>query len=296
MSSKQLWTIITGLILCNIITILFFAVRPFNALHSTKAESEEVASIGDTKINRQQWQSKLESRYGKEVLEEMVDEEVINQAAKKYKVSVSDKDVNREIALMKTMYGSYDSKETTDKQLKQQVRANLLLGELLTKDAVISDEAIERYYEDNRESFDVPDTYHLSHILVKTKKEAVKAASELKNGANFSTLAMEKSIDEFSANQGGDLGFISMENDRIPESYLTTASHLKVKQWSAPLKADKGYAVIYLHEKVTGKKYGLKEVKSQIRRQLALEQMDRGVSSKVFWNELDVEWLYGHKK
>ncbi|PLT30839.1 peptidyl-prolyl cis-trans isomerase [Peribacillus deserti] len=295
MSSKQLWTIITGLILCNIITILFFAANPFNALHSN-AETEEVASVGKREITRQEWQAEMESRYGKEVLEDMVNQEVIHQAAKKYKVSVPNQDINREISSMKTMYGSYDANNTDDKQLKQQVQTNLLLTELLTKDAVIPDGEIERYYEQHKDTYALPDAYHVSHILVKTEEEAEKVIKELKDGANFSTLAMEKSIDEFSANQGGDLGFISVESDIIPGSYLKSARGLKTKHWSSPIKVDKGYAVIYLHDRVAGKTYTLKEVKNQIRRQIALEQMDRAVSSQVFWNEFNVDWLYGNNK
>ena len=68
---------------------------------------------------------------------------------------------------------------------------------------------MKAYYEKNKELFNIPTAYHLSHIIVKTSEEAEKAIKELSQGSSFSALAMERSIEEFSANEGGDIGYIS---------------------------------------------------------------------------------------
>ena len=47
-----------------------------------------------------------------------------------------------------------------------------------------------------------------------------------------------------------------------------------------------------LHEKIDGRQYSYKEVKEQIRRQKALEQIQAPVSGKIFWDEFDVDWVY----
>jgi foldase protein PrsA len=50
-----------------------------------------------------------------------------------------------------------------------------------------------------------------------------------------------------------------------------------------------------LKQKLEGKKYSFKQVKGQIRRQIALEQMDTPVSASAFWDELKVDWFYGEQ-
>jgi foldase protein PrsA len=142
--------------------------------------------------------------------------------------------------------------------------------------------------------FNVPTAYHLSHLIVKTKNEAVKTAKELADGSSFSVLAMERSIEEFSANEGGDIGYISEADDRYPKQYLDTAKKLKKGAYSKPFKVKDGYALIKLEGKISGKNYSFDEVKEQLRRQIALEQMKTPATASTFWDDVKVEWFYGN--
>ena len=58
---------------------------------------------------------------------------------------------------------------------------------------------------------------------------------------------------------------------------------------------DTGYAVIMLHEKIEGKAFTYDDVKSKIRRQIALEQMEGSVSVDPLWDEIGVTWFYENK-
>lgn len=258
---------------------------------------EAVASIGKNTISRQDWLNELEARYGKDVLKEMIDEKVIEEMAAKYDIKISDRDVEREYRMLQTTYNSFSPKKQADeKKWKQQIRSNLLLEELLTKDVEVSKKEINSYYEKNKNLFDVPDAYHISHIVVKTKKEATKALKELAHGSSFSALAMERSNDEFSANEGGDIGYISEEDERYPVLYLQTAKKLKKGKYSKPLKVEQGYALIKLEGKISGVTYSFEEVKDQIRRQIALDQMKKPASAATFWDDAKVDWFYGKNK
>lgn len=291
MEKKQLGYIIAGLAILNAITLVMLLTQP--AILS--GEKENVAEVGKESISRQEWLSELEERYGEETLRDLVDQEVVRQMADDYKIEVSDKAVERELNIYKAMYSSPDEQKSEEKW-KQQIKYSLLLEELLTKDVKVSEEDMKAFYEENKSLFDVPAAYHLSQIVVETEKEAKEAAKELKEGSSFGALAMERSIDEFSANQGGDIGFINEEDERVEPQVVEAAKQLKPGQWTGPVKLENGYAIVYLHEKLDGKKYDYKEVKSQIRRQMALEQMDIPVSARAFWDEADVSWFYGESE
>jgi foldase protein PrsA len=285
---KQLWYIIAGLAILNAITLVMLLTKP--ALLG--GDKESVAEIGGETISRQEWLTELEERYGEETLRDLVDQEVVRQMADEYEIEVSNKAVERELNIYKAMYSSADEQKSEEKW-KQQIKYSLLLEELLTKDVKVSKEDMKAFYEENKSLFDVPASYHLSQIVVETEKEAKAAAKELKDGSSFEALAMERSIDEFSANQGGDIGFVNEEDERIDPQIVEAAKQLKPEQWTGPIKLENGYVIVYLHEKLEGKKYDFDEVKNQIRRQIALEQMDIPVSARAFWDEADVSWFYG---
>jgi foldase protein PrsA len=293
---KQLWMVIAGLILVNCLTIAFF-LSEASLAGGTVINEEAVATIGKVPISKQEWLNELEDRYGKDVLKEMIDQKVIEEMAEKNKITVSNQEVEREFRLLQATFHSFNQKSNTnEKKRKEQIRSSLLLEELLTKDVEVSDEELTSYYEKNNDLFHVPDAFHLSHIVVKTLEEAEQTKEELAQGSNFSTLAMERSIEEFSANEGGDIGYISEGDERYPQEYIEAASKLDIKAYSDPLEVEQGYAVIKLEGKISGHNYAFDEVKEQIRRQIALEQMEAPASASTFWDAAQVEWFYGNDK
>lgn len=290
---KQLWMVIAALILVNCLTIAFFLSKA-NPAGGAVLDEEAVATIGKETILRQDWLNELEARYGKDVLKEMVDQKVIEEMAAKYKIKVSSQDVDREFRMLQSTTTSFNKQNIKDEEKwKEQIRSNLLLEELLTKDVEVSTKELESYYQKNEDLFNVPSAYHLSHIVVSTLEEADKALQELDQGSDFSTLAMERSIEEFSANEGGDIGYISKGDERYPSQYIETVQGLKKGSYSLPIKVDEGYAILKLEGKINGKKYSFSDVKEQIRRQIALEQMKSPASATTFWDDAKVEWFYG---
>ena len=254
---------------------------------------ETIATIGDTTITREQWMAELESRYGKDTLRELINVQVVEELAEKYNITVSEEVIDRELAVYKSMYNSLDEEQFgNEENWEKQIRYSILLEELLTRDVSVSDKDIQKFYEDNKDLYDIDESYHLSHIVVKTKEEAKVIIKELEGGSSFEALALEASIDEFTANSGGDLGFISTNDTYVPKSYLEIVPKLKEGDWSEPVEVDTGYAILLLHEKMKGQTFSFDDVKDQIRRQIALEQMEGTVSVDPLWDEIGVTWFY----
>jgi foldase protein PrsA len=304
MNSKILWSIIIGLVIMNCFTIAYFVstqegkIKEVVSISNENASSgENVAKIGDIQISRQQWLSELENRYGKQTLEDMIDKEVIKQMAEKYNISISSENIEQEVTMIKTMYNTFDHETINDEESwREQIELSLLLEELLTKDVDIPEDEMKNYYEENKELYEIPKTYQISHIVVAAVEEAEKVREELANGSSFTALAMEKSQDEFSANQGGLLGYISEDTAYIPEEYFSTIEGLDENEWSQPIEVEGGYAIILLHETINGVSYSFDDVKSQIRRQMAIEQMKGSISVQPFWEEISVSWFYDEKQ
>lgn len=297
MSGKTVWPIIFGLVIINCFTLAYFLSKDDSmaaVVSGENQESESIAVVGKKEITREDWMAELEERFGKETLEEMINFTVVEELAEKHSIKIPDEELDRELTIYKSMYNSLDNEHLTDtKELREQIRYSILLEELLTKDVEISDKELKAYYDSNKDLYSIEDSYHLFHIVTKTEEDALKVIEELKGGSSFEALASEKSIDEFTANEGGELGFVSKNNDYLPSQYVVEAEKLKVDEWSKPIKSDLGYSVLLLKEKLDGVQYSYEDVKSQMRRQIALEQMESAVSVKPLWEEAGVTWFYG---
>ncbi|WP_261134742.1 peptidyl-prolyl cis-trans isomerase [Bacillus sp. Marseille-Q3570] len=305
MNRKILIGVIVLLLLTNIGSIIYFAKASSNASGEQSGNllmnlSGSVAQIGNESISESEWVELLKKRYGKDVLKQMIDKKVVAQLAKKYDIAVSDEELKREIELYQRMVGAgADAHEHPDiqvmdgKQLKEEIEHAILLEELITKDVVIKEEELRKYYNENEQLYDLKPLFQISQIVVKTEEEANQVLDELESGSSFSTLARERSIDEFSAPSGGAMGWVDTSSNYVESAYFNVIPELDKDEWSDPIQTDDGYGIVMLHDKKPGNKYEFEEVKGQIRRQLALQQMDTTFNPEQLWKELDVKWEYG---
>lgn len=80
------------------------------------------------------------------------------------------------------------------------------------------------------------------HILVETQSEADEIVAELDSGADFATIAMERSIDTGSGMRGGDLG-ASPRGVYVPE-FETAVWDASLHQVVGPVQSQFGFHII----------------------------------------------------
>ena len=85
------------------------------------------------------------------------------------------------------------------------------------------------------------DKVHCAHILVKNEQEAKTILDQINKGANFSKLAMEKSLCP-SGKKGGDLG--TFGRGRMVREFENAAFALQKGQISQPIKTEFGWHII----------------------------------------------------
>lgn len=129
----------------------------------------------------------------------------------------------------------------------------------------VSDEEIKKYFDANQDKLapacDSGKT--ISHILVKTEKEAQDIKKQLDEGADFEKLAKEKSTDPGSKDSGGSLGCFIPGN--FVEAFENVASSLPIGSVSDVVKTEFGYHIL----KATAYKAPtLEESKDQIKQTL----------------------------
>ncbi|MCY8239426.1 peptidyl-prolyl cis-trans isomerase [Bacillus inaquosorum] len=294
MKSRTIWTVILGALLVCCIAVAYTLTK---SQAGPSPSGESIATIGGKSVTREEWLKEMEDQYGKSTLEDMINVRVVEQLAKKNDLKVSKSEIDREFLLIKAVNNSfYEDEHTTEKEWKDQIRYNILLEELLTRDIDISNSEMKSFYNKNKELYQFDDSYRIRHIVVKDEEEAREVLKELEGGSSFEAVAAERSTDRYTSPYGGDLGFVTEASDNIPSAYIEEAKTLNEDEWSEePIKVSNGYAVIQLKEKLKARTFSYAEVKDQIRRQIAMDQLGDKATVKTLWKEADVSWFYGEK-
>jgi peptidyl-prolyl cis-trans isomerase C len=148
------------------------------------------------------------------------------------------------------------------------LRNKLLMGYELQQEAktALTDEALHQTYDEAVKSMAGQEEVRARHILVQGEDEAKAILEQLKKGADFATLAKEKSKDPGGA-EGGDLGYFT-KDQMVPE-FADVAFKMYPGQLSNPVKTQFGWHVIKLEDKRTKQPPEFEKVKDQIEAYLA---------------------------
>jgi peptidyl-prolyl cis-trans isomerase C len=138
----------------------------------------------------------------------------------------------------------------------------------------VTDEALQAAYDAKYANAPVATEYNAAHILVATREEADAIKAELDAGAEFATLASERSTDGAAAN-GGDLGWFGVGMMVAPFEEAVLA--MEPGTISGPVQTDFGWHLIQLKETRPAALPTLDEV----REELAAEIEQKAVADHV---------------
>ncbi len=141
------------------------------------------------------------------------------------------------------------------------------LAQQETAQVEVAPTEIEDYYNKFKEELREPEERHIREIAVPTEIEAKDVLIELLKGADFATLAKERSRAS-SAAKGGDLGFLTKGKMFSQFDVVAFAENLEVGQYSNIFNGPDGYYIISLEAKRGGKQRSLSELWDDIKRTL----------------------------
>jgi peptidyl-prolyl cis-trans isomerase C len=158
----------------------------------------------------------------------------------------------------------------TLRQLESRVLEQTYLRRIV--EGRVTDEAVRRRYERDKDTLSGGKKVRARHILVKTRDEAMAILREISRGKDFATLAREKSIGP-SKTQGGDLGFFTRE--AMLPAFSNVAFSLKKGEVSrAPVQTQYGWHVIKVEDIQEAGPPPLDDVKDELRAKMGDELVE----------------------
>ncbi|RKP45403.1 hypothetical protein D7Z26_25430 [Cohnella endophytica] len=248
------------------------------APQTNATEDDIVATIEGSSFSRQQLIDRLLSTYGAHTLRSMMLLEAVKEEANSLGVEVTDAELEQELRQMKQ---GYESEEAFYREMEEQLGMNreevledaryrLLLEKLSIRDVKVTPSEIDRYIDEHREDFVPRRQYRLSQIIVQTKGQAEDLLASLTKGADFAELARTYSVDEFTADEGGDAGWIEAGDPFTDPGIMQAATDMQVGDVTGPVKTDQGYAIVKLEGRSEIKTRSESEIRSAAERQIAL--------------------------
>ncbi len=175
--------------------------------------------------------------------------------------------ISQELFFLDAVKNEFDKENEFITELNK-VKDNLLKQYAVKKvldNITVSDEEVAKYYEENKNYFQNPESVQASHILVDDEETANKVLDEIKAGLSFEEAAKNNSKCP-SNSKGGDLGYFT-RGKMIPE-FEKVAFELEEGEISEPVKTQFGYHIIKLVDKKEPSISPLEEVRTELKRQM----------------------------
>ena len=229
------------------------------------------------------------------ILSQMINDEMLMQRASADKLVATDDEVNVKFTEFKKDYTEEKFQQflkdqgVTAEDIKKEIRKSATIEKLYNKEITskisVSEGEIKDFFAKNKANYNLPESWHVLHLLVtpfpdsqitnsrnddaKTdetaRQKVVGLLKRILSGEDFSIVARDYSEDSSSAQSGGDLRLLSLQQlDAIDPRFRQAVQSLKVGEtFSSPVPTKYGYHLVKLIEKEAGGQHELTDPKVQ---------------------------------
>jgi peptidyl-prolyl cis-trans isomerase SurA len=229
------------------------------------------------------------------ILSQMINDEMLMQRAAVDKLVANDDEVNVKFTEFKKDYTEEKFQQflkdqgVTAEDIKKEIRKSATIEKLYNKEITskisVSEGEIKDFFARNKANYNLPESWHVLHLLVtpfpdsqitnarnddaKTDEQArqkvIGLLKRILSGEDFSIVARDYSEDSSSAQSGGDLRLLNLQQlDAIDPRFRQAVQSLKVGEtFSSPIPTKYGYHLVKLIEKEAGGQHELTDPKVQ---------------------------------
>ncbi|MFQ6058737.1 MAG: peptidylprolyl isomerase [Anaerolineae bacterium] len=199
----------------------------------------------------------------RQILDQLIDQALIEQAAAREGITVSDEEVEASVQAIKEEMGEEKFNESL-------VTAGLTYEDFVeTQRAQLIGNAVIAWVTASLPT--TAEQVHARHILVETRAEAEQVLAQLQAGQDFAALAKEFSLDETTKEQGGDLGWFP--RGIMPSALEEVAFALAPGQTSDVVETPFGFHILQVLEKDAAREIPT-EMQESLRQQAFMDWLE----------------------
>ena len=251
------------------------AVVDDDVIMESEVEARRRAVVGQLKGQDQRIPP--EDIMREQIIERLIIESLQLQMAQRAGVRVSDEELNSALARVASQNGmtlaqfsvEIEKDGVSYLEMRDQIRREIAISRvrqgIMRNRIQITEQEIEVFLQSELGKTITADEYRLAHILLpfeeaadssqieSVRQSALTLIDEINNGANFQTLAIERSTAS-DALEGGDLGW--RKSVQLPTMFSDVAPNMEVGDIEGPIRSGSGYHVVKLLDKRGAKSEG----------------------------------------
>src|SRR5438128_7635797 len=280
---------------------------------ASKASADVVARVNGKDITTAQLEKQFQNRLNGaeqppsaeeaqdlklQVLNQLINDQILLEMASTAGLSATDAEVDVKFNEFKNQYTEEKFKDLLKEQkmtiddirneLRKQITIEKLVNKEITSKISVTDAEIKTFYDKNKETFNLPESYHIAHILVtpvadpdlpnkegdaktpeEAKQKAARLLKDIQTGKDFSTVAKESSEDPSSGPAGGDLNFQPLQAiENIDPRFAQAVQKMRAGEtFPQVIETRYGFHIVKLLEKDAGGQKDLSDprVQAQVR-------------------------------
>jgi peptidyl-prolyl cis-trans isomerase SurA len=230
-----------------------------------------------------------------QVLNQMINDQILLEQAAAANLSATDAEVDVKFNEFKAQYTEEKFQEVLKQQkmtvddLRSELRKGITIDKLVNKEITskisVTDAEISTFYEKNKASFNLPESYHILHILTtpvadpelrngnnddakspeEARQKAVRLLKDIQSGKDFSVVAKESSEDPSSGPAGGDLNYQPLQAlENIDPRLGQAVQRMRAGEtFPQVIETRYGYHIVKLMEKDAGGQKDLSDPRVQ---------------------------------
>ena len=218
------------------------------------------------------------------ILMAMVDRSLTQQEAQKYRITVSDTEIENALENVKKerSFSQEDFEDALKKEgrtikgyredVRKQILQSKLINHAVKSKVVITESEIKKYYDSNAKKYSGQKKYHLRNILMDNEDELKQIRKKLDAKEDFSGLAKKHSLLP-NASEGGNLGLFDINN--FAENIKEIISGLNKGDYSNVISTTQGFQIFYVEDIVLDGNKTYEQAHDEIQEILYSEQVKK---------------------
>ncbi|HEB76595.1 MAG TPA: hypothetical protein ENJ04_09610 [Nitrospirae bacterium] len=183
--------------------------------------------------------------------------------------------VDRKVVDLEALRRHYDTAPDLKSRIERyeaQVLKQAFIDKVIFPQIKVSEQILRDYYEEHGSEFAGPERFRIQQITVASLDQAREILRSLEEGADFSWLAKERSIDS-AAQEGGDAGWLVL--DELPPPARDAVKGLEPGAVSPVFRVGDSYRVIRLLARAEGEVKDFAQVRDAVFKAYVREELKR---------------------
>ncbi|MCP3874965.1 MAG: parvulin peptidyl-prolyl isomerase [Desulfobacteraceae bacterium] len=220
----------------------------------------------------------------KQILDQLIDNSLTQQESKKYRITISDNEINKTIENIKKSRSlsqeAFDyaliQEGTTIEAYRENIKMQMIRSKIINfavkSKVIVTESEIKKYYDANTEKYSGKNKYNLRNILANNEDVIKKIKMKLDKKASFASLAKSYSIAP-NASDGGKLGIFDISN--FPKSINDSLSIIKKGEYTNIISTAQGFQIFYIEDIVLDGSKTYEQAYDEIYESFYLERVEK---------------------